>query len=559
MSAAGPYRSEDLSVIIPTRQRWEVLERCLDALTAQTVTGFEVIVVADGRDQHPDLGLHADRTTLLVQDHAGPGVARNLGAAHSSRPLLLLMGDDMMAAADLVERHLAAHTRRPSDRDAVLGLVEWHADVARGAIQRWLDWSAVQFDFASIENARDEPAPWAHFYSSNVSLKRALFEEAGGFDPDFRFLYEDIDLGWRLSEAGMRLWFEPGAVTRHDHRYDWPALLTRFETTGRAERLMVAKHPWFQPWFHDRVDEALSAPPPAPWWPAVVDRLPPGPRRDHARNETNRWYFRQLGPYFLNAWEAERDIEELTAYLGDGFDISRLHRHEHHIEKELEDAPDEDTFYRTSQMYVYDLTAFASWRTKVPYREDVLRYSPPGARLLDYGCGIGTDGLRLTERGYRVDFADFDNPSTRYLRWRLERRGIEAHVYDIDHPEEGPPLGSYHLAYSFDVIEHVADPFAFLEALESTAALVAVNFLEPDPNDTHLHHALPIPALLDHAERRGLVRYRLYNDRSHFVIYRSGRTPTANGRRTRATSALRRRVGVRLPSVIGRWRPELLK
>jgi hypothetical protein len=120
-----------------------------------------------------------------------------------------------------------------------------------------------------------------------------------------------------------------------------------------------------------------------------------------------------------------------------------------------------------------------------------------------------------------VSFADYDNPSTAYLRWRLARRGLEADVLDLD--REVP--GKFDAAYSLDVIEHVEDPFAFLDELERRAPVVMVNFLEPDPHDTHLHRPLPIPALLDHAASSGLLRYRRYHGRSHLVIYRTDRRP----------------------------------
>src|SRR5438067_9406396 len=123
-------------------------------------------------------------------------------------------------------------------------------------------------------------------------------------------------------------------------------------------------------------------------------------------------------------------------------------------------------------MYLYDLTIFAMSPTKRPYRQALKRLVKPGARLLDWGCGIGADGLRCAEEGYRVAFADFDNPSTEYLRWRLKKRGIEAEVYDIA-ADDIP--GGFDAAYSFDVIEHVDDPIAFLEELEKRAHVVMVN------------------------------------------------------------------------------------
>lgn len=217
----------------------------------------------------------------------------------------------------------------------------------------------------------------------------------------------------------------------------------------------------------------------------------------------------------------DRELAELQAYLGSTYDHRRLQRYAAQLEEELGQVGEEATFYRTSEGYLYNLTAFALTHTKDPYLAWIPQALGPGAAVLDVGCGIGSDGLVLLEGGYRVTFADFDNPSTRYLRWRLQRRGLRAPVIDLD--AEPLPRG-FDLAYAFDVIEHVPDPFAFLAQLERVADLVLVNFLEPEPEETALHHPLPIDALLAHVTRRGLLRYaRLHGGRSHLVLYRPGR------------------------------------
>jgi SAM-dependent methyltransferase len=167
-------------------------------------------------------------------------------------------------------------------------------------------------------------------------------------------------------------------------------------------------------------------------------------------------------------------------------------------------------------MYLYNLTAFAMSRTKEPYLSDLTDLVPAGARILDYGCGIGSDGLLLLQAGYEVGFADFANPSADYLRWRLGKRGFDAPIFDLD---SSPPPPGWDAAYSFDVIEHVDDPFGFLGNLERLAKLVVVNFLEPLPDDPDVHHELPVPRLLEHAAARRLRRYRIYHGRSHLVLY----------------------------------------
>jgi len=225
-----------------------------------------------------------------------------------------------------------------------------------------------------------------------------------------------------------------------------------------------------------------------------------------------------LAPAAIIKPDADRELRELREYLGDEYDEAKLRRYEQTVVEEFREVGDEQSFYRTSQGYLYDLTAFAASGTKHPYLERLTEVVPPPARVLDYGCGIGSDGLLLLEAGYRVEFADFDNPSVAYLRWRLERRGFDAPIHDLDRGEV--PEG-FDAAYSFDVIEHVEDPGAFLGELERRAGLVAVNLLEEEEDDLPIHHVLPIADLRRRAARGRVVHYGRYHDRrSDLVVYR---------------------------------------
>ena len=519
--------ARDLTVVIPTRDRWSILARTLAELSRQSVSGFDVVVVVDGLDQFPpDLGA----ARVVQVEHGGPGAARNAGAREATTPLVLFLGDDMIPRPDLVERHLARHSSDGRPTTAVLGRVEWHPDVPRTSLRAWIDGTGMQFDYHSIEG---DDAGWARFYSCNVSLDRAFFIDAGGFDADFPYYYEDLDAGWRLHEHGMHLVYERDAVTDHLHTYEEARYAERLRGIAAGERTMAAKHAWFEPWFANRFRSTEGVRPPAGWWRHASRLRLPGPVGSAVRRRSAQAWLTRYAPVYLDAFEAPEELDELKAYLGDDYDETLLERHQQAVDDEEHSATDELTFYKTSRAYLYDLTVFAMSGTKRPYRSLVRRMAWPGARVLDYGCGIGSDGLRLLDAGLRVEFADYANPSVDYLRWRLERRGLQAPVHDVEKHVDG----GFDVVYCFDVIEHVDDPFAFLANLERLGAIVVVNFLEPTPDDVHVHKPLPVDALLDHTVARGLVSYRLHHGRSHLVAYR-GDGATA-GPKDRAVGRLR--------------------
>jgi SAM-dependent methyltransferase len=234
-------------------------------------------------------------------------------------------------------------------------------------------------------------------------------------------------------------------------------------------------------------------------------------------------------------FDPEREEAELREYLGDAYDRDLLMGNAQLLEEEVVVIDDEQRFYRASRAYLYNLTAFAMTTTKRPYLELLTRCVPPGSRILDYGCGIGSDGLTLIDAGYQVEFADFDNPSTEYLRWRLERRNLEAPVHDLD----GTVPGGFDAAFAFDVAEHVEDSSAFMGELESRAALVAVNLLEFAPNEQRLHYRLPVGTLLRRATKGRIERYRVLHGSSHLIIYR----PQSSGMGRRAVNLGRLGVG----------------
>lgn len=501
---------EDVAVVIPTQNRWAMLRRTLDGLARQTSTGFETIVVADQGDPAPaDLG-HA---RVVMRHSPGVGAARNTGALSSARRILLFLGDDTIPEPDLVEHHVRRHRRSPSDEVGVLGLVEWHPEVAGGRIQRWLDWSDTQFDYRHIVG---DEAGWGRFYSSNVSLKRDMFLDVGGFDEDFLFGYEDIDLGLRLNEKGFRLLYEPAARVQHVHRYDLEGMRRRFMLVGGAEHLMVRKHPEFAPHFRNLLLARRRVAPGSPW-PWLVDLVPTTAHRLRAAAElrAGSWYAKSLTPSFMAGWSAAAEIAEVAS--GHCEDNAQLTLAEH-------------------------FNHFAPAHARVhAYLGEIVTTLSTAARVLHYRCGAGTVGVELIGAGYDVAFAEFPGAPADLLRCRLRERGSRAPVFEIGSVDNGPP-GGFDLVIALDSLADANAPLDELARIEKCASEVAVSV----PSGPLLRQVLA------HADSR-LVRLRRFRGGEHLVVYRS---PGARAHRwrTRVERALGSVVPPRRPWVPGALR-----
>jgi GT2 family glycosyltransferase len=303
----------ELSVVVPTYRRRDALPRTLDALERQTAARdeFEVIVVDDPVEddsQAVAAAIGAERRALAVRhlhrDARGVSAARNAGWRAAHAPLVLFIGDDILPAPRTLEEHLAWHRRHPEDEVGVLGRVEWASELQVTPFMRWLE-RGIQFDYGSL---REHEAPWTHFYTSNVSVKRTMLERIDGFDEErFPFLYEDLDVGRRLSEHGFRLLYNPAALGEHLHPAELEEWRGRMAATARAERRWVATYPDMPAWFHD-LFAAAERRPRVPALPGrlaarVPQRIPlVGPL---AGAVADLHFRQQLAPAFLEAWRAE--------------------------------------------------------------------------------------------------------------------------------------------------------------------------------------------------------------------------------------------------------------
>ncbi|HVN77231.1 MAG TPA: glycosyltransferase [Thermoanaerobaculaceae bacterium] len=238
-----------VSVIVPTFNRWPILERNLEALAAQTYERFEVIVVDDGSTDETWDRLqawrreHADRLELKIlhQENLKPGRARNLALRHADGDLVLFLGDDIIAEPDLVAEHAAAHVRQ-GEPAAILGFTDWDRSAVRVTpFLELINRDGQQFSYGHFRDGED--LFFTCFYTSNISLPRDVLGDEP-FHPAFTFVdWEDTELGYRLSRRGLRLILHCGARACHVHPMTMSGFFRRQQHVGRTVGVLLDLHP----------------------------------------------------------------------------------------------------------------------------------------------------------------------------------------------------------------------------------------------------------------------------------------------------------------------------
>ncbi len=135
-----------LSVVIPTYNRKDILQRTLEGLAAQSAWADidEILVIDDGSTDGTNR-LVADYTRCsrvpvrsFRQSNLGQAAARNVGIREAQSSILLFLDDDIVPSPALVTEHLAWHDRHPEPHMGVLGFVTWAPEVRATPFMEWL-------------------------------------------------------------------------------------------------------------------------------------------------------------------------------------------------------------------------------------------------------------------------------------------------------------------------------------------------------------------------------------------------------------------------------------
>jgi GT2 family glycosyltransferase len=223
-----------VSVVVCTYNGGRTLEQCLRSLRAVNYADYEVIVVDDGStDNTRSILSRFPEVRAIHQSNQGLSQARNMGLQAATGSIVAYTDSDCYVDPDwlslLVGQLLAGEA-------SAVGGPNLTPDDGRLA-------ACVAASPGQPMHVLESDQVAEHIPGCNMAFRRDALLAINGFDPQFRKAGDDVDICWRLQQAGQWITYAPGAFVWHHRRQTPKAYLRQQAGYGEAEALLRFKHP----------------------------------------------------------------------------------------------------------------------------------------------------------------------------------------------------------------------------------------------------------------------------------------------------------------------------
>src|SRR5262245_20169551 len=223
-----------ISVIVCSYNGARTIRDTLDGLLRLKYPDLEVIVVNDGSTDDTETIAREYGFRLISTENRGLSRARNTGLEAAAGEIVAYIDDDAYPDEDWLT-YLAA-TFASTSHIGVGGpnlpppgdgwVADCVANAPGGPIHVLIS---------------DEEAE--HIPGCNMAFRKDALQAIGGFDPQFRTAGDDVDVCWRLQQAGGTLGFSPAALVWHHRRNSVRAYWRQQRGYAKAEAMLEAKWP----------------------------------------------------------------------------------------------------------------------------------------------------------------------------------------------------------------------------------------------------------------------------------------------------------------------------
>lgn len=215
------------SIIIVTWNAVHHLRRYLPSVVDTNYTDFEIIIANNASEDETVGWVESEYPNCRVvsfDQNYGYAEGNNRAAEHAKGDILLFLNNDVKTDPEWLEplnrqfQNPQVGAVQPKILDAQNPMLFEYAGAAGGYIDR-LGYPFCRgrlFDTIEKDDGQYDEASdifWAS--GAALAIRKEIFTKSGGFDSDFEFHMEEIDLCWRCHKMGYRVRFEPKSVVYH--------------------------------------------------------------------------------------------------------------------------------------------------------------------------------------------------------------------------------------------------------------------------------------------------------------------------------------------------------
>lgn len=223
-----------VSVIVCSYNGAQTLEQCLGSLAGLEYPDYEVIVVNDGStDDTQSVLARFPSFHVIHQNNLGLSAARNAGLRAATGEIVAYTDADCFADSQWLTQLVYQFQR--TDAAAVGGPNLSPED-------GWLAGCVAAAPGQPMHVLESDHVA-EHIPGCNMAFRRDALLDIDGFDVQYRKAGDDVDVCWRLQQAGYWITFAPGAFVWHHRRQTPRAFLRQQAGYGEAEALLRFKHP----------------------------------------------------------------------------------------------------------------------------------------------------------------------------------------------------------------------------------------------------------------------------------------------------------------------------
>ena len=230
------------SVIVPVYNRPQEIDELLASIVQQDFTGdIEILIVEDGSEDKSDVVVEKYKKNLSIayyeKENSGPGASRNFGMQHATGDYFVILDSDVILPTQYLTE--VYNNLDKNYTDAFGGPDAAHPNFT--PLQKAINYSMTSFLTTGGIRGKKKGVGKFQPRSFNMGISRIAFEKTKGFS-DLR-AGEDIDLTFRLWEAGFKTQLIEEAFVYHKRRNSIPSFFKQTFAFGTARPKLNKRYP----------------------------------------------------------------------------------------------------------------------------------------------------------------------------------------------------------------------------------------------------------------------------------------------------------------------------